>query len=85
MTLKTHYIVQMYERRKQGRGKSVLAKAQAVECRDAGSAALKATKTYEGGYYVGVDAYKIEIDSEVEEYGEPEFLIRLGDVPKVEG
>lgn len=31
--------------------------------------------------FVGVDAYRVTVDDEAGEYGDPVFFVRLGDVP----
>ena len=84
MAFKTLYICQAYEHRSQGEQRSVLAIVHRMECMDATSAVVRAEKLFESGDYAGADAYSIDVDTEFDDYGLPQFLIRLGDVPDME-
>ena len=59
----------------------MLAIVQRMECMAATSAVIRAEKMFASGSYVGADAYSIDVDTEFDDYGLPQFLMRLGDVP----
>jgi hypothetical protein len=83
--MSSKFICQVYELKEQGNpGHPVLTKTQMFECRDARDAETRANKIHEGKQYAGVDAFKVRIDEDMGEYGEPEFIARLGDVPKLD-
>ena len=82
---KTHYICQMYERKNAGRGKPPsLSVVKSIEYSNEGQAVDRAERSFASGSFVGVDAYRIEIDPDLGEPNEPVFLARLGDVPELE-
>ncbi len=85
MSSKSYFICQVYERKKQSRGKGdVLAKGATHECASADDAVRKANKLFDSGSHVGVDAFTLEVDPEMGDYGDPLFLLRLGDVPQMD-
>lgn len=82
---KIHYICQMYERQNGGRGKAAaLTVVKSVECSNEGQLVDRAERSFASGSFVGVDAYRIEIDPDLGEPNAPVFLARLGDVPELE-
>ncbi|KPU84650.1 hypothetical protein JI58_02440 [Marinosulfonomonas sp. PRT-SC04] len=82
---KTHYICQMYERLSGTRGKTAaLSVAKSVECSNEEQLVDRAERSFASGSFVGVDAYRIEIDPDLGEPNDPVFLARLGDVPELE-
>ncbi len=82
------FVCQAYRRTERGKGKSiqsVLVQSVAVECKTAMEADARAHKMWEGGSHAGVDAFSVEIDIDLGDYSDPEFIVRLGDVPSSEG
>lgn len=82
MPSQVHYLCQTYNWKKSG-SKSPL-KLQAVEMVEAQSEAdaiRRAERIHEKKNHAGVDAYKIVVDEEAGDYGEPVFFVRLGEVP----
>lgn len=85
MTTETRFLCQTYRRQDRGKAKEpVLVKAVAVECKTAAEAEARAHKMFAGGSHAGVDAFSIETDVELGDYSDPNFLVRLGDVPPLE-
>lgn len=87
MTENKHYVCQTYRHEMRGQGKSrqpVLVQAAAVECGTAEEAEARARKMYAGGSLAGADAFAIEVDPELGDYGDPAFLCRLGEVPQID-
>ena len=70
----TQFVVQAFK--KQGRK---LLPDQPVKARDSQDAIDKARRLED--YRAGVVAYLIEVDSEVDYWGDPEILFRTGDLP----
>ena len=79
MTRETRHVVQPYQSKK---GRLVL--ADALPVRNALVARERAEKLYATGRYAGVVAYTVTSDEDAGEYGEPVFLVRLGQVPEVD-
>lgn len=87
MSSTTRFICQAYRREESGKGKasrSVLVKTTAVECKTAPEAQERARKMFARGSHAGIDAFSINIDIDLGDYSDPEFLVRLGDVPPLE-
>jgi len=83
----TRFVCQTYRRAERGKGKSmqhVLIQSATVECKTAMEAEARAHKMWAGGSHAGVDAFSIEIDIDLGDYSDPEFILRLGDVPSSE-
>ena len=81
-----HFICQTYRRVERGKGKSkqsVLVQSVTVECKTAMEADARAHKMWDGGSHAGVDAFSVEIDIDLGDYSDPEFIVRLGDVPSL--
>lgn len=81
MAAKTHIIVQPYVSGKKG----ALSPAPAIKVNTADAGRVRAERMMEGGRVLGVDVVLTEVDEEAGDYGEPVFLLRLGQVPAVEG
>lgn len=82
MSTKIHYICQTYDWKKsRGKAPSVLEVVKTIVARSQSDATKRAEKIHAIGNVAGVDAYQVEVDEEAGEYGEPEFFIRLGEVP----
>ena len=78
-------ICQVYEWKKQPNAqRPVLTISQMFECRDRRDAENRAHKLHAGNQYAGVDIFEIRVDEELGEFGEPEFIARLGDVPELD-
>lgn len=87
MDTSTRFVCQTYRLTERGKGKSmqsVLVQSVTVECKTAAEAEARAHKMWAGGSHAGVDAFSIEVDVELGDYSEPEFIVRLGDVPSTE-
>ncbi|WP_299478633.1 hypothetical protein [uncultured Roseibium sp.] len=87
MTVSLHFVCQAYRYLERGKGsakQSVLIKASAIECKTSAEAEARARRMFDGGSYAGIDAFSIEVDIELGDYTEPEFIIRLGDVPSLD-
>lgn len=85
MSDNTKIICQVYEWKKQANAKQpVLTKAQMFECRDPRDAENRAQKIHDGNQYAGADVFKIRVDEDLGDFGEPEFIARLGDVPDLD-
>ena len=76
MARETKYVVQPYVRKEKGG----LAPAPPLMMNSAEAARGRAQRLFESGRYAGVDAYVSSGDPELGEYGEPKFLVRLGEV-----
>ncbi|WP_166417601.1 hypothetical protein [Cochlodiniinecator piscidefendens] len=82
---KTHYICQMYEKKPSGRGKpDALVVANTFQYTTAAQAEDRAQRVFAAQQYVGADAYSLVEDLTSDEVGEPNFLVRLGEVPDLE-
>jgi hypothetical protein len=78
------FICHVYEWKTQANlARPILTKTQIFECRDARDAENRANKIHDGKQYAGIDAFKVRIDEDLGDYGEPEFIVRLGDVPEL--
>lgn len=53
-----------------------------IACRDEANANSRAEKLMAGGRVLGVDVVKQTADPDAGDYGEPEYLSRLGRVPE---
>ncbi len=53
-----------------------------IACRDEANAHVRAEKLMATGKVLGVDVVKQTADAEAGDYGEPEYLSRLGRVPE---
>lgn len=85
MSSNSKFICQVYEWKNQANAsRPVLTKTQMFECRDTRDAENRARKIHDGKQYAGVDVFKVTIDEDMGDYGEPEFIARLGDVPNLE-
>lgn len=82
MSGKTRYVCQTYRRQMQGK-RSVLVRDTAVECKSGAEAEARARRMYPGRC-AGADAYAIDVDTDLGEYGDPAFLCRLGEVPQID-
>lgn len=77
MAEKTNYFVQTYVRGARG---SLKPDVQ-FPCRDEPSAKVRAEKIMAAGRVLGVDVVRQTADTAAGDYGEPEYLVRLGEVP----
>jgi hypothetical protein len=84
MAEETRYIVQTYGwTQKKGRSPAKLVITETKEVPSEADALRRAQRIHDKSTdHVGVDAYRITVDDEAGEYGEPEFFARLGDVPE---
>ena len=82
---KTHYICQTYVEKKQGSGVVTLAIDKQFEYSTASDAEERAEREYRNKTCAGADAYMIVEDSQSDEVGIPDFLVRLGNVPDDDG
>jgi glutathione synthase/RimK-type ligase-like ATP-grasp enzyme len=82
---KTHYICQTYVEKKQGSDVVTLAIDKQFEYSTASDAEERAEREYRNETCVGADAYMIVEDSQSDEVGTPDFLVRLGNVPDDDG
>ncbi|OUI98778.1 hypothetical protein HK15_13075 [Acetobacter orientalis] len=74
-------IFQPYVWRKSGR-RTILEPGAAIACRDADDALRRIEKVREGLLSVaGAHAVRMSVDEEAGDYGEPEVLGSVGDVP----
>ncbi|MFT8445100.1 MAG: hypothetical protein ABF751_09835 [Acetobacter orientalis] len=74
-------IFQPYVWRKSGR-RTILEPGAAIACRDADDALRRIEKVREGLLSVaGAQAVRMSVDEEAGDYGEPEVLGSVGDVP----
>jgi hypothetical protein len=80
MATTTHIVVQPYVAGKRG----ALAPAPAIPVRNADAGRTRAQRIMDGGRVLGVDVVQTEVDAEAGDYGEPVFLVRLGQVPLIE-
>ena len=84
MTASVRFVCQTYRYVERGKGaarQQVLVQASAIECRSSAEAEARAQRMFDGGSYAGCDAYSIEVDVELGDYSDPNFILRLGDVP----
>jgi hypothetical protein len=84
MTASTRFVCQTYKHAERGKGtakQQVLVQASAIECKTSVDAEARAQRMFDGGSYVGADAFSVEVDVELGDYGEPTFILRLGEVP----
>lgn len=87
MTVSTRFVCQTYRHAERGKGaakQQVLVQASAIECKTLAEAEARAQRMFDGGSYAGADAFSIEVDAELGDYGDPTFIIRLGDVPPLD-
>jgi hypothetical protein len=54
-----------------------------IQCRNRETAELRAEKLMASGRVLGVDVVRQTADPALDEYGEPEYLLRLGRVPEL--
>ena len=76
---RTTYIVQTYVAGARG----ALKVAEQIPCISEQNARARAEKLMAAGRILGVDVVKQIADPEAGEYGEPEYLARLGRVPEL--
>ena len=85
----TKHIVQPFRmmpvRTKNNRKKSVLTLVDSLSVVSEDAARERAERMFETGSYAGIDAYTVTGNPEMEEYGEPVFHARLGNVRHHEG
>ena len=74
----TRHYVQPYRTPKRSQR---LVAADTLQAQSAAAARERARRMYATGRYAGVEAVTVTIDPDVDEYGEPEFLLRLGRTP----
>ncbi len=87
MAANTRFVCQTYKHVARGKGAAqqpVLVQAAAIECKTSAEAEARAQRMFDGGSYAGADAYSVEVDIDLGDYGDPTFLLRLGDVPPSE-
>lgn len=87
MAATTRFVCQTYRHVARGKGSAqqqVLVQTSAIECKTSVEAEARAQRMYAGGSYAGADAYSVEVDIDLGDYGDPSFLLRLGDVPALE-
>ena len=75
----TQYFCQPYSAQKGG-----IKPEPAILCSSETNARLRAEKIMANNRAVGVDVVRQEADANLGEYGEPEFLVRLGRTPDVD-
>ena len=76
----TKYICQPYLVRK----KNILNHGAAIVCINEQSARVRAERLIENQRAAGVDVIKLTADPDAGDYGEPEYLARLGRVPALD-
>lgn len=83
MSAETRFIVQTYGwKAASGRAPATLVITETKEVPSEADAIRRAERIHaKSTDHVGVDAYRVTIDDEAGEYGEPVFFARLGDVP----
>lgn len=83
---KIHYICQTYVETKAGRaGQTGLKIAKQFEYSTASEAQNRAEREATSKDCAGADAYMVIEDPTSGEVGEPSFLVRLGNVPEIDG
>lgn len=80
MPQQTLFICQPYIEGKKGS----LKPQPAISYKTEEQARQRAQRMMDGGSVVGVDVVRQTSDPEMGDYDEPEFLVRLGSVPKAE-
>jgi len=84
-TEKVHYICQTYVEKKAGKdGQAGLKIAKQFEYSTASEAQSRAEREALSEECAGADAYIVSEDPDSGEVGAPDFLLRLGNVPKIE-
>ncbi|ACI52227.1 conserved hypothetical protein [Gluconacetobacter diazotrophicus PA1 5] len=79
-------VFQPYTRRKQARGASKLEACTPIFCRDVEEGLRRVEKVAAGGtLFVGAHLVRSMVDEDAGDYGEPEILAAVGDLPEVEG
>jgi len=73
------YFVQTYIKG----SRSVLRADQQIPCLSEAHARVRAEKIMTAGHVLGVDVVRQSSDPDAGEYGEPEYLVRLGQVPEI--
>lgn len=85
MPASVHYVCQIYDWKKRGgKPQPELEVIEMIEAKSKTDATIRAEKMHDSGQYAGVDAYRVEVDEEAGEYGQPEFFTRLGEVPETD-
>jgi hypothetical protein len=79
MAVQTNYLVQTYVRGARG----ALKPDAHVPCRDETAARMRAERIMAAGRILGVDVVRQVVDATAGDYGEPEYLLRLGEVPSI--
>jgi hypothetical protein len=79
-TSRTTYVVQTYIAGARG----ALKVAEQIPCPSEQNGRARAEKLMAAGRILGVDLVKQIADPEAGEYGEPEYLVRLGRVPELQ-
>lgn len=79
MAERTNYLVQTYVRGARG----ALTPDAQVPCRDENAARMRAERIMAAGMVLGVDVVRQVVDATAGDYGEPEYLVRLGEVPAI--
>lgn len=83
----TYYVCQHYGFRQGGKGRGaarVLERLGAVQCASAAEAKERARKMMSRPSCAGADAFAVTVDEDLGEYGDPAFLVRLGEVPSID-
>ena len=84
-SVKVHYICQTYVENKPGRdGQAGLKIDKQFEYSTASGAQNRAEREAQNEDCAGADAYTVSEDPNSGEVGPPEFLVRLGNVPKID-
>ena len=55
-----------------------------VVCRDPAEGERRAEKAFAGGSILGAHVVRMVVDEEAGDYGDPEYLFSIGDVPATE-
>ncbi len=82
--LSTRHVVQPYRKIKVKRRRR-LTPVDALSVVSVEAAVGRAERLFETGRYAGVDAFTVTADPAFDDYAEPVFHARLGEVPRVEG
>jgi hypothetical protein len=73
------YVVQTYVKGARG----ALRPGEQLPCRNEAHARVRADRLMAAGRILGVDVVRQTADLEAGEYGEPEYLARIGQVPEL--
>lgn len=86
MAEETRYIIQTYGwQAAKGRAPAKLVITDTKEVPSEADAIRRAERIHQQSTeHVGVDAYRLTVDDDAGEYSEPEFFVRLGDVPDLD-